>query len=380
MTARGIKVTVLSDHVGGQVPRERIGEIEVLHVDNLMWLPLLGKKRILKILEESKPDVIVWCGRPLSSVALMRLGHAKKPLVWVFESGVHNLKSLLHLSWREISSRHHGFLFNEILNSIFPRFIIRITANSSTVKSIVVPSSYIEKWLLRIGVLPHKLVVIQSAVDEYYRIDRSSSGTLNKDSPKTKKDFVVTYMGSPCTLRGSDVVVQSIRGVLDRRRLALRCFLLSRGSSGNDHDHLRSEEKYLEKLIDRLRLSNNVQIVSGLLTREELVRFIQLSDAIVLPFKLLQSEVPLSVLEVMSLGKVIVTTRIRTLEQIVGKDRGVLIESSDPQQLAEAILQIANGKIDSRKIKANAKEYASSIPSWVDVTERTISVLENAVS
>jgi glycosyltransferase involved in cell wall biosynthesis len=142
---------------------------------------------------------------------------------------------------------------------------------------------------------------------------------------------------------------------------------------------LQGEEKYLEKLIDRLGVKDNVQIVSGLLSREKLVEFVQMSDVIVLPFKLLQSETPLSVLEAMSLGKVVVTTRIRTLGEIVGKDRGVLIEASDSDQLEEAILQIVNGKIDSERIKANAREYVASMPTWTDVTERTISVLENAV-
>jgi glycosyltransferase involved in cell wall biosynthesis len=380
MAIKGIKVTMLSDHVNGQSTCEKFEGIEIFHIDNLMWLPMVRRKKILKALEESKADVVLWCGKPLSSVALTRLGLTKRPLVWIVESGVHDLRCLLGLSWREISNKHHNrFLLNEILNTLFPRFLLRTAANSSTIKSIIVPSDYIKNWLLRVGVSPHKLVIIPSALDEYYLTFPSAPRTVNEVVSRSKEDFVIMYMGSPCTLRGSDIFVRSIRKILDRQNLNLKCFLLSRGSSGNDADHLQGEEKYLEKLIDRLGVKDNVQIVSGLLSREKLVEFVQMSDVIVLPFKLLQSETPLSVLEAMSLGKVVVTTRIRTLGEIVGKDRGVLIEASDSDQLEEAILQIVNGKIDSERIKANAREYVASMPTWTDVTERTISVLENAV-
>lgn len=381
MVAKGFEVTLLSDEAKGLPASEKVGGLEVLRLNHLMWLPLINKKRLLDVLKKREPDVIVWVGKPLSCVSLALLGFTKKPIVWIVESGVHNLRSLLGLSLKEILSRHHGFLWNEILNAIFPRFLIRKVGNSSLVKRVIVPSQYLENWLLKIGVPPRKVTVIPSALDEYYRnLPMISNGVSRTKLGFHDEDYIVTYMGSPCTLRGVDVVVRSIREILDKQNLALRCFLLSRGSAGNDIDHLKSEEKYLENLIRKLRLDSNVQIVSGLLSREELLQFIETSDVVVLPFKLLQSETPLSVLEVMSLGKVVVTTRIRTLEEIIGKDRGLLIESSEPQQLAEAILKIANGQMNLEKIKANARKFAFSMPSWRDVAERTISVLEEAVS
>lgn len=379
MISKGIRVTILSDRGKGQSSHEKVDGLEILHVDKLMWLPLIRKKRIVKLLEESKPDIIVWCGRPLGSLVLAKLACTKKPLIWIVESGVHNLRHLLRLSWREISSKHHGFFINEILNFAFPRFLLRISANSSAIRSILVPSSYMKSWLLKAGVLPHKLVIIESGLEEYYKDTQFCSKMERKIKRGYQGDFVVTYMGSPCTLRGSDVVIRGIREVLDQRNFTLTCFLLSRGSIGTDLDHLRSEEKYLERLIDKLKLKNNVKIVSGLLSREELVRYLQLSNVITLPFKLLQSEIPLSVIEAMSLGKIIVTTRIRTLKQIVGEDRGILIEASDPHQLAEAILRIVDGDLDLATIEANARKFALSIPSWTDAAQRSISVLRSSV-
>jgi glycosyltransferase involved in cell wall biosynthesis len=143
---------------------------------------------------------------------------------------------------------------------------------------------------------------------------------------------------------------------------------------------LRSEEKYLKELIEKLRVENRVILISGNLKKEQLMRFIQVSDVVVLPFKLLQSEIPLSVLEAMSLGKVVVTTKVRTLQEIVGKDRGILIEPNDPIILARAILDIANGEKDLEKIVMSARKFTSSLPSWDTVTDKTISILENSTT
>ena len=83
----------------------------------------------------------------------------------------------------------------------------------------------------------------------------------------------------------------------------------------------------------KLNLENSVKIISGELTKSELSRFVEMSDVVALPFKVLQSETPLAVLEAMSRGKVVVTTRIRTLEDIVDEDRGILIDSNQPNRI-----------------------------------------------
>jgi glycosyltransferase involved in cell wall biosynthesis len=379
MIAKGIKVTVLSDRVKGQPTSERVDNIEVLHLNHLMWLPIIQRGKMLDVLEKNNPDVIVWCGKPLSCVSLVQLRFIKKPIVWSLESGVHSLQVLLRLPLRELLSKYHRFLWNEILNALFPRFLIRTIANSSLVKKVVVPSRYLRDWLLGMGVLSGKVTVIQSTLDEYHR----SPSLISKDVYKTnlgfqREDFIITYMGSPCTLRGSDTVIRSVPIILANRKSDLKCLILSRGSIDGDFHHLKDEEKYLRELINKLRVGNRVKIIPGMLKKEELVQFMQVSDVIVLPFKLLQSEIPLSVLEAMSLGKVVVTTKIRTLEYIVGKNRGVLVESSDPHQLARAIIEIADGKKDTEMIMKNAQKFTSSLPSWTAIAHKTISILEKA--
>lgn len=379
MIAKNVKVIILSDKVKGQLTHEKVDGIEVWHLNHLMWLPITSRKRMLGVLNKCDPDVVVLWGKPLSSIVLMQLKFIKKPIVWSLDTGVHSLQFLLKLSLREMLSKHHKSLWNEIMNAILPHFLIRRVANSSFVKKIVVPSHYLRNWLLQIGVSPKKVAVLQSTLNENHR----SKTLISKDAYKAdlgfqKEDFIITYMGSPCTLRGSDTVIRSIPIILANRKIDLKCLILSRIFVDDNLDHLQSEEKYLKVLVNKLGIENKVRIISGSLEKEQLMRFIQVSDVVVLPFKLLQSEIPLSVLEAMSLGKVVVTTKVRTLQEIAGENRCVLIESSDPRRLARAILEIANGNKDVEVIIRNAQKFTSFLPSWTAVADKTISILEKA--
>jgi glycosyltransferase involved in cell wall biosynthesis len=65
---------------------------------------------------------------------------------------------------------------------------------------------------------------------------------------------------------------------------------------------------------------------------------------IALPFRLLSSDVPLSVLEAMALGKPLVVTDIGCLPELVPCGTGLVVPPAAPKKLAEAILLLARGE------------------------------------
>jgi glycosyltransferase involved in cell wall biosynthesis len=379
MIRNGVSVTIFSDMAKDKGSSERFDNIEVLHVNQLFWLPLIKRHKMLRLLEESHADVILWSGRPLSCVSLSRLSNVKKPIVWMIEAGAHDVLSVLRLSRREIWNRDHIFLWNDILNALFPRRVIRRVANSPSIAKIVVPSHLMREWFLRIGVLSRKVVVIESALDEYFRefaklaIDKGES-TLRLN----KRHLVVTYTGSPCTLRGSDTFVRAVRIVLAKRRVDLRCLILSRRPVDNRCPHLQREEEYLSKLVTKLGLTDVFTIIPGMLDRHRLISLIQASDVVVFPFKLLSSEIPLSVLEAMSLGKVVVTTRIRTLQEIAAGNRALLIDPGDQHALAKAVLGVVDHNKRAQEIGTAAQRFACSLPSWETTGKKTFSIIRAA--
>jgi glycosyltransferase involved in cell wall biosynthesis len=383
IVAQGKRVTILSNYAERLPTFEKIEGIDVLHLQHLMRLPITKRKYLQIVLKMIKPDVIVWFGKPLSCISLARMRFANKPIVWMVESGVHSLGHIMSLSLREIFNRNHDLL-NELLNSVFPHFIIRAVANSPIVKEVIVPSQQLKQWLLGLGVSPKKLTVITSGLRAYNQEQPAARLFPSLEDVRQKlgfqnSDFVLTYLGSPCTLRGPDTVIRSLPLLYRMTRRKIKLLLLSRGVLDNNPGHLKDEENYLQKIIAELKLGNKVKLISGVLSREELNQFMCMSDLIVLPFKLLQCEIPLSVYEAMSIGKVVVATRIRSLEEIVGVDRGILIESSEPHQLARAIEEIINGKRDMSALGRNAQKYASSLPKWPEVASEHDSIFERAM-
>jgi phosphatidylinositol alpha-1,6-mannosyltransferase len=374
MALKGWKITVLSN-VEKELPTfETIEGIEILRLNHVMLLPIFNKREMTTILERIKPDIILWVGKPLSCLSLSRLNFINIPIIWFVETGITSLQNFMELSLREIIDSNHS-LGIEILNTFFPNHFVQMVGNSSLIKGIIVPSDYIKNWLLGIGVSAKKITIIASGLDESYKNSKIIVGHSDQSNPN--RTFVVVYFGSPCSLRGPDTLIKSIRAILDKQTLNINCFILSRRKEKNLN--LIEDEQKLISLVQKLNLENNVKIISGELTKSELSRFVESSDVVALPFKVLQSETPLAVLEAMSHGKVVVTTRIRTLEDIVGEDRGILIDSNRPNELANAILMVLKNQSYARKIGENAREFATSTPSWSDVTQKTMSVLEEAV-
>ena len=373
LRANSDSVTILSDKKLGQSDEEEIDGMLIKRISHLMMALILKKRLLKETILKSNPDVVIWYGTPFSAVYLPKLRSLGKPLIWDIDSEIHTLRILSRVSLGEIMHPHHNFLWQQIATALTPRFIIRSVANSALISKVVVPSHYLKTVLSNVGVKPEKIVVIPST------IDRDGSNCLETDEALRKvkrivgfnsEDFTVAYFGAPCTLRGVDTAILSMPKILTKRK-DIKLVIFSRrdmDGSGAVYGILKTEEEYLLKLVGRLRLKEHVKVVVDMLDKNSLKQYLCASDVIVLPFKLLFSEPPLSVFEAMNMGKIVVTTKIGALSEIVGEDRGILIEPKRADELAQAILDIANHPKESAYIRKKARRYASNLPTWEEVT------------
>jgi len=373
LRASSDSVTILSDKEVGLSDEEEIDGMLIKRISHLM-MALFFKKRLLKeTILKSNPDIVIWYGTPFSAVYLPKLRSLGKPLIWDIDSEMHTLRILSRVSLREIMHPHHNFLWQQIATALTPRFIIRSVANSALISKVVVPSHYLKTVLSNIGVKPEKIVIVPST------IDRDGSNCLDTDEAlrKVKKivgfnseDLTVAYFGAPCTLRGVDTAILSMPKILEKRK-DIKLVIFSRRETHGSMDGygiLKTEEEYLLKLVEKLKLKEHVEVVAGMLDKKSLRQYLLASDVVVLPFKLLFSEPPLSVFEAMNMGKIVVTTKIGAISEIVGEDRGMLIEPNRADELAEAILNIADHPKESAYIREKARRYASNLPTWDEVT------------
>jgi glycosyltransferase involved in cell wall biosynthesis len=384
MVAKGISVTIISDGNPTQTETEELDGIQIDRINHLVLAPLLKKEELVRVITKRNPDVVVWCGSPLSAVYLSRLGRVGRPFIWDIDTDINNLKSLRGISIREFLHPHHGLLLNQLLTAILPRPLIRSTGNSRLVSKITVPGKYLKESLVNIGVHATKVTIVPSTIEN----GKQSSEDVKeqREEVRTKLgfkpgQFVVTYFGSPCSLRGPDTAILSMPKILSKHK-DTKLVILSRKEKQKTTSAARNdevEEDYLRRLVGKFRLDANVEIVSDLLDRSQLRERLLASDAIVLPFKLIFSEPPLSVLEAMSLGKTVLSTNLTVLQEILQEDRGILVEPGHHKALAEAVLFIIEHQKQSERYGKNALRYTKNLPDWEEVTNQFAQILKSVI-
>lgn len=333
-------------------------------------LRFLNRKSV-EVLRRERPDVIYWFGNSLSGIYLRRLRTLRIPIVLHISAVHYSLRDLKSLSPREIFSH-----WLHVVTSIPPGNLFVRLLNDNIIAAIIVPSKASRNRLCDLGVSGEKIKVAPLAFD-------AKDLTLKK--PKTmldareelgleKKCFLVTYLGSPDTIRGTDVLIRSAN-IIKSKLKNFKIIILSR----RDSEKNIKDERLLLRLVRKYKLDNLVKIVPGRLNREIIKSYLLASNVIVFPFKITLSEPPLAILEAMAIGKPIVATETCGLPELIGSDRGLLVKPSDPEKLAQALYYLARNPKEADRLGRRAKEYVENLPDWRNLAKWTAEELSKVV-
>jgi glycosyltransferase involved in cell wall biosynthesis len=148
----------------------------------------------------------------------------------------------------------------------------------------------------------------------------------------------------------------------------LRLRVLARGLDG-------AGETELKKGLESRGLADRVGVIGGWQTAEQLKAEIQSALAVVLPFVLVPSEVPVSVLEVIARGTPAIVTDIDGLPESVG-DAGVVVPPGDGDRLAAAMLELASQPEKVALLRQACLRRRETFHDWDAVAERWAAVLQ----
>jgi glycosyltransferase involved in cell wall biosynthesis len=336
LAGQGHHVTVISDG-GPEVLPQTAGGLCVRRIPSVS-VPLWDDNRALRnSLEQVRPDVVLW-HVGLTSFLHQRLdGWCGAPVVGILTSPIYRPRELARLGLGRIA-RGHRLSAVHVLATLMPKRSLRRSINGGKLDRLVVQTDATRRRLLEHGLRAEQVQVVAPGVDQIWGTFDATGDTTRSRLGYGAADTVVLYFGSPAPLRGLHTLIRALE-IGRRSDPTLKLLILSR----RREDELRREDADLGLLLSDNSIGAHVNVVSGFLDEAELVRHVAAGDVVALPFEVIPSDAPLSLLEAQALGKPVVTTTVGCLAELVALGRSELAAPADPHSLARALCRASQG-------------------------------------
>ncbi|MCR4307969.1 MAG: glycosyltransferase [Candidatus Berkelbacteria bacterium] len=172
----------------------------------------------------------------------------------------------------------------------------------------------------------------------------------------------VLFLGNPLPVRGTEVLLAAAQKVFARSESAIIVCLL-RPDPGSE---IKTARERLLHRVKELGIEKQLICITKKAEPEEIFQSIKNSRAVVMPFLIIPSEIPLGVLESMQLGTPVITTKSGGTSEFVG-DGGWIIAPGDKDALSTAILSALNDDEMQRSKAAICSKKMTDHPTWEDV-------------
>jgi glycosyltransferase involved in cell wall biosynthesis len=234
--------------------------------------------------------------------------------------------------------------------------------------------------LKKIGVAPEKLVYIPPGVDSYFFKNPSEKEIYDAriDASEDAGKFLVTYLGPPLLTRGVDTLLKALDYALHRfpnLKCRLRALFLLRIREG---EYVIQRNKVI-KLFDRFKHKEVVCVKSGFLSGSEIRAYMAASDLIVFPFKHVISDFPLGVVEAMSMGKLVISTRVDGMPELLEGKRGIIVDPGDFVNIGRIFAHFSQNRWEIGEYGKRARCYMLERPTWNHSTGKMLELLSDVL-
>lgn len=316
------------------------------------------------------PDIVL-LHVGLTSFAHQRLNHWQRndgtlaTTLGIFTSPLYSLDDFQQIGLTK-TIRNRALSGVHFAGTLLPKRAIRHRAINSALRGLVTQTETTSQQILARGLWRRPIDVIPPGIDAEWRTpDPASIRAMRAELGFTPDDSVVVYFGSPTPLRGMHTLLAAFRAArrnahstARRTESSLKLLVLSRRHA----DELMEADTQLRTLLADAELAPHVKIVSGFLAKDLLVRHIAASDIVALPFELVPSDAPLSLLEAQALGKPVVTSDLVCLPELIDAGPKFLARPADVDSLAGALREAA-----AYHAQNGPNSAPPAIRSWQDV-------------
>lgn len=278
----------------------------------------------------------------LTSFVHQRLNHWRRSdgtqakTLGIFTSPLYSLDDFQQIGLTK-TIRNRALSGVHFAGTLMPKSAIRHRARNSALSGLVTQTETTSAQIQDRGLWRRPIDVIPPGIDaEWQPPAQARIDAMRAELGFTPDDSVVVYFGSPTPLRGMHTLLAALRQARQSDP-SLKLLVLSRRHA----DELMEADAQLYSLLADPALAPHVKIVSGFLAKDLLVRHIAASDIVALPFELVPSDAPLSLLEAQALGKPVVTSDLVCLPELIDTGQKFLARPADVDSLASALCNAA---------------------------------------
>ena len=222
--------------------------------------------------------------------------------------------------------------------------------------------------LVENGVSENKISVLPNAVDPSKFKITAKDKRLEKELDFQNK-VVIGYVGSFVKYEGLDLLLEA-SSILNKK--LGDCFRILLVGDGEMMPNLRNSVRFLQ-LEDIVKFTGRVD-------HEEVNRYYSLIDIAPLPrkgFRVCELVSPLKPFEAMGAGKVLITSSVQALAEIVDDGvTGLIFEKDNSEDLAVKLESVILSKELRERIGINANKWVIENHSWDVISKRVIDVYQ----
>lgn len=370
LSKKNFDVTIITD---GSSEGQNLTGIPIRHVKKLRKLPFQSNTELVSLIKSEQPDIILWSVTALDYLYLNIFKQIGIPVIGLFTGPIYKPSDITRIGTHEIL-KNIKFLSAHILYASLPSFFIRGLVNSLHCNKIFVMSRKNKEIIIEKGGDIRKVAHVPAGIEESDFMKSNEFNSIISKYKLDKNSFNILYFGSPLSIRGTDSLIKAVSKVRTQHPL-IKLIILSRRRDGE----LSHEEMEIQDLILKLGLGKNIQIISGFLDKDEVKEFIAFSNLIALPFKIVPSDVPTSILESMAMGKTVISTALDGIPELLEDGRGFVVQPNNDEDLAEKIIFSIQNRDLTKSMGKKAASYMQTYPRWHDVSEHVVSEIKQVL-
>lgn len=346
-----IDIVIISDGLP-TLAAER--EVEGIKVRRLAHF---GGRQMEEAFREEQPDLVFW---HLGLTSFLHLDIPlldDTPIIGIFTSPIYKPAELLRLGlWQLV--RSHRLTAAHLLGLLVSGRLIHHASSHRKLAGLITECQTTRDRLIERGMSPEYIHVVRPTISHDWIASTQSQARheeIRAGLGCSSGDFLIGFFGPPSPLRGLSTLIEAV-DIARRTNPAIKLLVFSRRMDGET----RAEHRMIERLAAKIGAERWLHMETGIQPKAGLIEALSACDSIALPFLLVSSDVPLSVLEAMSLGVPVITTRVACLPEMTPDGTSLCIEPLRVSTLARKIQTLAGDVPLRNRWGALCRQFAAA--------------------